>query len=182
MADLAASEELTDGSPCPDCGERLFYRHGCGAKPPPGLNCLACGWAQDHFGDAATVTRRGAAAMSADLAAFLRARLDEAEARAWAVHDVSKCDALLYEDLPADAPLPDAADCECGYPARVLREVAAKRAILDAYERAESRRLGDEPEYAYGYADGLPDGLRSAVLRLAAVWQDHPGYDPEWAP
>ncbi|HEY5985817.1 MAG TPA: DUF6221 family protein [Streptosporangiaceae bacterium] len=117
--------------------------------------------------------------MSADLAAFLRARLDEAEARAWAVHDVSKCDALLYEDLPADAPLPDAADCECGYPARVLREVAAKRAILAGFSHLHSdpERLTDPLKHALHHVL-----LTGAVLPLAAVWRDHPDYDPEWAP
>ena len=40
---------LTDGSPCPDCGGRLMYRHGSGVNPPPGLDCFACGWSQDYF-------------------------------------------------------------------------------------------------------------------------------------
>jgi hypothetical protein len=75
-----------------------------------------------------------------DLVAFLTARLDEAAAGAWSVHDVARCDALLYEeDLPpAAARTPD---CDCGYPARVLREVEAGRALLLAYE-ASVRSVG----------------------------------------
>jgi hypothetical protein len=36
----------------------------------------------------------------------------------------------------------------------------------------------DEPEYAYGRADGLGE----AVRQLAAVWSDHPDYRAEWKP
>ena len=113
-------------------------------------------------------------------AEFYAARLDEKEAKAWAVHDVSKCDALLYEDLPASAPLPDAGDCECGYPARVLREVAADRRLLAAWQEAEAERLPFEPEYAYGIRDGRAEALLLAVKIRAAVWRDHPDFDPGW--
>lgn len=102
-----------------------------------------------------------------ELVAFLRARLDEDEARSWSVHDVAKCDALLYEEDMADAARRDP-DCDCGYPARVLREVEAKRAIVD-----ECNAMDDE---------GLTPGLRSAVVSLAAVYGDHPDYRQEWRP
>lgn len=48
-------------------------------------------------------------------------------------------------------------------PARVLREVEAKRRILALHEEL------NEPH------------LYEAVQHLAAVWSDHPGYRPEWA-
>lgn len=57
-------------------------------------------------------------------------------------------------------------------PARVLREVAAKRALLNVYEIAEQTHdiLGD------GYV-----ALDQAVRALAAVYADHSQYDTEWA-
>ena len=64
--------------------------------------------------------------------AFLRARLDEDQAGAWAIHDVAKCDALLYEEDMAGAAA-DTPDCDCGHPARVLREVAVWRRLLLDY-------------------------------------------------
>jgi hypothetical protein len=51
-------------------------------------------------------------------------------------------------------------------PARVLREVEAKRAILGW---ADSPAL---PGYERGYVIGA----------LAAVYRDHPDYDPAWTP
>jgi hypothetical protein len=62
-------------------------------------------------------------------AAFLRERLDEDAAAAWAIHDVAKCDALLYEEDMAAAAA-GTPDCDCGHPARALREVAVWRRIL----------------------------------------------------
>lgn len=91
--------------------------------------------------------------MSYDPVAFLAARLDEDEAAAWSVHDVAKCDAILYEDLPNVAPRD--VHCDCGYPARVLREVAAKRAILCRYKDGD-------------------DALYVTVLELVSAYGDHP--------
>jgi hypothetical protein len=74
-------------------------------------------------------------------------------------------------------------------PARVLRDVAAKRAILAEYK--ESLQFPyDLPE---GIADGrdddererdayLIDLLDGVVRHLAAVYSGHPGYREEWKP
>jgi hypothetical protein len=65
-------------------------------------------------------------------------------------------------------------------PARV-REVEAMRAIVDAYEAVLGEcatMLRDRRPRKYGEHDGL----RIAVANLAAVWRDHPDYDPGWAP
>jgi hypothetical protein len=51
-------------------------------------------------------------------------------------------------------------------PARALREVAAKRAILLQWEHSPP---------------GSP-ALTNALYQLAAVYSDHPGYRPEWKP
>jgi hypothetical protein len=61
---------------------------------------------------------------------------------------------------------------------RALREVEAKRAIIAGYALVSKDDGPGEPEYAYGWAEGL--GM--AVRALAAVYRDHPDYDPAWAP
>jgi hypothetical protein len=61
-------------------------------------------------------------------------------------------------------------------PARVLREVEAKRKILDALQEAEAA-------LDRGYTD-LVRGSQLTLLRacrfLAAVYSDHPDYDQSW--
>ena len=116
------------------------------------------------------------------LTEFLAARLDETEAGAWAVHDVSKCDALLYADLPADAPLPDAADCECGYPARVLREVEAGRAILADHHQEGTSIWCNRCDPGADLGDSSTWYPCRTLRAIAAVWSDHPDYRQEWAP
>ena len=65
---------------------------------------------------------------------------------------------------------------------RRLRLLSAVREIAALYRQAEAGRLGDEPEYAYGYADGKADGLLEAVRVIAAINSGHPDYDPGWRP
>ena len=144
-----------------------------------------------------------------DLVAFLRARLDEDEAAARAAASVAgpgwHSEVAWGEDIPqmvvrgdGDAWLAatgTADDEELGPfiarhdPARVLREVAAKRAILGDYEEAAERPY-DLPE---GIHDGRDDDereidqcqidvLESILRHLAAVYRDHPDYDPAWGP
>lgn len=89
-----------------------------------------------------------------DLIAFLNARLDEDEAEAKAAANA------LNRHIECD---PDnAAHIARHDPARVLREVAAKRAIVERYAKA--------PDWAGG----------EDVRLLAAVWSDHPDYRQEW--
>lgn len=124
-----------------------------------------------------------------DLVAFLRARLDEDEAAAWSIHDVSKCDALLYEEDMAAAARRDP-DCDCGRPDRERREVAAKRAILASLEEEKASRLALRDSMATegnrSYQEGFADTLGECLYRLrrqwAAVYSDHPDYDEAWRP
>lgn len=64
-------------------------------------------------------------------------------------------------------------------PARVLRDVAAKRAVITRYERAAAL-----PESTSGFVRGQDDGYQQACLDAvkdaAAVWSDHPEYRQEW--
>ena len=104
------------------------------------------------------------------LAAFLAARLDEDEAIA---RHAGSCD--FYDDVDDSVPLADERNHILRHaPARVLREVAAKRAILDQSEV--------EVEYGRQVDFDVRDALDSAVRHLAAVYSDHPAYLPEWAP
>jgi Family of unknown function (DUF6221) len=105
------------------------------------------------------------------LVAFVRARLEEDEAAAEDWHDAQRCGAL-----DRDGGF-DPRQCDCGYPARVLREVAAGRALIAAYEPVARNDGPSEPEYAYGWAEGL--GM--AVRALASFWSDHPDYDKKWS-
>lgn len=57
-------------------------------------------------------------------------------------------------------------------PARVLADVKAKRRIVDAHRSG----FPDEDRYAVGWHD-----MRvNALYWLAAVYADHPDYDPNW--
>lgn len=73
-------------------------------------------------------------------------------------------------------------------PARALREVAAKRAILARWEFARDQvAVGAVNEGAgYGPADaGWPlraDSHDLDVRSLAAIWSDHPDYEEAWRP
>jgi hypothetical protein len=117
-----------------------------------------------------------------DLAAFLKARLDEDEAAAsaaspgpWrlnaegdevlAVDDVTVAEAFALSGRQLRATADHIARHD---PARVLREVAAGRAILTAYWAASS-----QPEEG---------GLEAAVRHLAVVYSDHRGYRAKWKP
>jgi hypothetical protein len=101
-------------------------------------------------------------------AEFVRARLDEREAVAPSEHvmDWPACDAAWPDAYPA-------AECRCRLAqrrARVLREVAALRAVVDA--------LG-ELEDAGWYASMKSDEMAG---QLASIWSDHEDYDPTWKP
>ncbi|ORL40180.1 hypothetical protein A6F59_16735 [Prescottella equi] len=125
-----------------------------------------------------------------DLVEFLRARLDEDEQTATAATSAtfgevptwtSKDDGTgeqthgyVMADHTAicghdgdDVPLPVADHIARHDPARVLREVEAKRQIMDQFEY--------DAEMGYSDQSGL-------VLRmLASVYSDHPDYQQEWA-
>ena len=90
-----------------------------------------------------------------DLVAFLKARLAKDAAAAKAMPGV-------IEWLTDDGATVVRHD-----PARVLREVEAKRKILADYDN--------------GYDEGLTPGLDVAVYYLVAVYSDHPDFRQEWA-
>jgi len=112
-----------------------------------------------------------------DLVAWLRARLDEDEAVARAATPGKWSMGRLDEHEIGDAwmlKLDDKRHIARHDPARVLREVAAKRAIVDAYEHL-MRTAGIEPSAHFRML-----GLEQAVEHLASVYADHAEYREEW--
>lgn len=125
-----------------------------------------------------------------DLAAFLKARLDEVEAAAMlaAKNDPAPWTMAEFGELrnasgrevfgPGGYEAVCFWDCTAQFiaqhdPARVLREVEAKRAILGAYESQRAARFNDP---------AVVDELRDVVQTLASVYRDHPDYREKWKP
>ena len=112
-----------------------------------------------------------------DLVAFLRARLDDSEQVAkaalagWGTMPFGRssgtginAEALLHAALHS--------------PARVLREVAAKRKVMDEY--AEALRILDGFRET-GYEEGRREALELACRAIALPYADHENYREEWA-
>lgn len=96
-----------------------------------------------------------------DIVEFLRARLDEDEA------------AAAHMDCPCAQDAALAPDC----PERVQREAAAKRAILAIHEY---EWLGPDDAAWKGCPLDVEEWPCRTVRVLAAVYSDHPDYDPKW--
>ncbi|WP_158715739.1 MULTISPECIES: DUF6221 family protein [Streptomyces] len=65
-------------------------------------------------------------------------------------------------------------------PARVLREVEAKRRLLTDYvENAADLDTQHAPDMDYV---GRADGLETALQHLATAYADHPDYRDNWRP
>lgn len=128
--------------------------------------------------------------MISDLLAFVNARLDEKEALANRAEPwpYGSDPATAWIGIPGPNPLYVWAHMTTHNPARVLRDIAAKRALITfALQNAASV----DGEWACSHsaeeiaADECQDYGRDAayeVLRpLAAVDSDHPDYRQEWA-
>lgn len=136
-----------------------------------------------------------------DLTAFVTARLDEDEAAARAVavlrHQVFDGTGLVTGPRGVGFIRSDVATWLADNdPARALREVAAKRAIVELHDRVHDCPVivptKDPSAFAgnLGYVstehideeDPDPDVTPCTTLRaVAAVWSDHPDYRPEWS-
>ena len=65
-------------------------------------------------------------------------------------------------------------------PARALREVEAKRELLDWYERRASiDSRGEDPD---DYENVTGSTLETVIQTLTTVYADHPDYRQEWRP
>ena len=119
-----------------------------------------------------------------DIVEFLRARLDEDEAMARdAYYDgqrwVPEEEAVVAADRDLDPLLfldrkRDAQHAAHWSPERVLREVEAKRRIVDEIAQCHDY----DPKIEMWGMARLP---ARTLLALASTYADHPDYDPEWA-
>ncbi|MDP9949133.1 MULTISPECIES: DUF6221 family protein [Streptomyces] len=123
-----------------------------------------------------------------DLAQFLRDRLDEDEQAARAAHapnwSTDGRTGLHYgveDGWMTDALTTADADHIARHdPARVLREVEAKRRLLTDYEEnAADLDAQHAPDMDYV---GRADGLETALQHLATAYADHPDYRDAWRP
>jgi hypothetical protein len=132
--------------------------------------------------------------VTADLVAFLRARLDEDERCAREAIEPSQMHPWGDVNLPRVSPeqVPDEVRGYLGgtwgehfarhVPARVLADVQAKRAILAAYAtqyEAARQDVPNPPEFS-PYKTGRLVGLQIAIQAWASVYADHPDFDPAW--
>jgi hypothetical protein len=71
----------------------------------------------------------------------------------------------------------------CYGPARVLAECAAKRAIIEQADEATGLDMSVDNDRLVGIRDMAKEPYcGDLILRsLAAVYSDHPDYDPAWA-
>ncbi len=122
--------------------------------------------------------------MTADLIAFLWARLDEDEEVARAATQGDWVWSREFVTPPGYhhrtvGPLEpgDAAHIARHDPSRALAEVEAKRRIVQAHAKwCEGRCEAKHPEGGFDAAHYW------SVKSLAAVWDDHPDYRDEWRP
>lgn len=146
-----------------------------------------------------------------DLVTFLTARLDEDEAVAkaaskwhespWRTNAVTNEPAALavrsYDDGVVASPVLDVAAAHIARhdPARVLREVEAKRRIVEDWKRWRAEEVAAKQDYVAWIDERAPReaprrildpalgaGLEYALRTLAVVYSDHPDYRDEWRP
>jgi hypothetical protein len=115
-----------------------------------------------------------------DIVAFLRARLDEDEQRATAALGQSAGEATGWLWTDVDAESPQEAHTANWSPVRVLREVDARRRVVD-----EHRSRGDRCRVCAAEANGYWRRFAApcpTLMFLAEPYAGHPDYCGEWRP
>ncbi|MGW7087484.1 DUF6221 family protein [Streptomyces sp. NPDC054871] len=122
--------------------------------------------------------------MAEDLVQWLGEQLDEDADRATQWHDLeceihARMDSGLIAAVAAARMLDEVpgAVCDCGGPARVLREIDAKRKALDHYQQCA--RAGKGGVAAYRMAAGA---VAMQIAIMALPYAARPGYREEWRP
>ena len=127
-----------------------------------------------------------------DVIKFLSARLSEDEVAAhaaadkqggsvWAITDIPYEGICVWAELDVPGETSEVTDHLARHdPARVLREVASKRAILQAYGRAPSAS-SHISAFVRGQDAGYAEALADTLRHLASAYSDHPDYRQEWA-
>lgn len=99
---------------------------------------------------------------------FLEARIAEDEADARAANEGR----LLAWSKNDHMVIVDSGFMQTFTPSRVLREVAAKRRLVELYGSLSAQWA---PNVDYGFA-------QTTLRTLAAIYSDHPDYNEEWRP
>jgi hypothetical protein len=121
------------------------------------------------------------------LVSFLLARLDDDEAAALAAQAAIHAAAIRQADrspFPDSSPSGDqvlnghavAGHVSRHSPDRVLREIAAKRAVILLWWSVLTAELTDP------HPARVVEALETAMAELAAVYTDDPGFQPAWLP
>jgi hypothetical protein len=134
----------------------------------------------------------------ADPASFIEERLDEDEAMARAASagewlprqddmqaNVETLDDGEWSLVVGIVSFADADHIARYDPARVLREVEAKRLILAQHRHRQADYCSFGCDLCHFHSEyGMPPGVNwcETVRALASVWPDHPDYQTEWAP
>lgn len=119
-----------------------------------------------------------------DLATWLREQLDHDEQVARAAIRRRTTSRRMIRGVMTDViEQPDPSWRRSAWPPeRVLRQVAAHRAILAAYESFDDRlgyvQFGDWESCGDSCAAEV---VRRAVLAISVIYADRDGYDPAWA-
>jgi hypothetical protein len=110
------------------------------------------------------------------LVEFLRACLDEDERDAQDIHD-RPCDAILYINGESFF-----GPCDCGWPAKILADITAKRAVLDyCGTRPEHGRCGYCSHGTPGHESWCEEQWSEDIpRRLAQPYAGRPGWDGAW--
>ena len=115
-----------------------------------------------------------------DIVEFLKARLDEDEREARLAQRIREATPLQDPRRNTQADYDLSAYEDIGVPTmligpeRVLREVKAKRRIVELHDTVH--------ECVWPGGQAGMDAVACPTLRhIAAVYADHPDYDPEWA-
>lgn len=114
--------------------------------------------------------------VSTPLIDFIRARLDEDEAR-WHAVDFNDYAHWPHCTYPGDMP----GICDCPMLDRLRRDVSVKRAMLREHVCTCPANCG-ECDACSGQHHADPTPAPCTTMRLmASVWSDHPDYQAGWA-
>lgn len=100
----------------------------------------------------------------AEIVEFLRARLDEDERDARLVQSAD-----IYDVPASTVEAPEAAFRRLAE-GPWLADIAAKRELLDAFDLSQSREIRCDAWLL----------LKPCIYAMAAIWADHPDFDPSW--
>jgi hypothetical protein len=114
---------------------------------------------------------------TSSLRAFIEARIAEDESDADGYHRYEGGGSVLTCDHVTAAGYDH---CTCEHPARLLREVAAKRAILTEHTTGDTAEFEGRAS-TIAYCPICSDSDCLTLRALASVWSDHDQYRTEWS-